>query len=210
MTRIKVCGVVLPDDAALVASLGVDFIGLNFWPRSKRCIARERAPLVAAAARGAGVTKIVGVFVDATLADITAIHARVNLDVIQLHGNESVADAQAIAAATYLPVWKAIAVASPRDLDALDRWPIDAVLLDAPSAGRGGSGLAFDHALARDARERYPTLKLVLAGGLRADTVAAAIATVEPWCVDVASGVEAAAGVKDADKLRAFVAAVGR
>ena len=205
--RIKVCGVVLPDDAALVASLGVDFVGLNFWPRSKRFVAPERAPMVAAVARAAGSVRIVGVFVDADVDDIAAVHARVGLDVVQLHGREDAATCQAVAAATYLPVWKAIAVASARDLAGLDGWPADAFLLDAPTPGRGGSGLSFDHALARDARVRYPSVRFVLAGGLLPETVAGAIATVEPWCVDVASGVEVAPGVKDAEKLRAFVAA---
>jgi phosphoribosylanthranilate isomerase len=206
--RVKVCGVVLPDDAALAASLGVDFIGLNFWPRSKRHVTAARGPLVAAAARGSGAVKIVGVFVDADVDEIAEVHARVGLDVVQLHGDEPLATCQAVANALYVPVWKAIAVGSRRDLEGLEVWPTDAIVLDAPTPGRGGSGVAFDHGLAREARERYASRLFVLAGGLTPDNVAAAIATVEPWCVDVASGVEAAPGIKDATRLRAFVAAV--
>lgn len=207
--RIKICGVTLADDAARVAAAGVDFIGLNFWSRSKRYVAPERAPMLAAAARGAapGAVRIVGVFVDAELDDIVAACARVELDVIQLHGDEHPDTCAAIAKATYRPVWKAIAVSAAPDVAHLDRWPVVAILLDAPTAGRGGAGARFDWAIAREARERHPARAIVLAGGLDADNVAAAIALVEPWAVDVASGVEAGPGIKDATKLAAFVAA---
>ena len=208
--KIKICGVTLIEDAARVAAAGADFIGLNFWPRSKRHVDVERAAALAAAVRGAGPAAIVGVFVDAAAEAIAAVHARVGLDVIQLHGAETAADAAAVAAATGRPVWKAIAAGGPGDLDALDAWPVDAVdalLLDTPTPEKGGSGRSFDWSLARAARERHPARRLVLAGGLHAGNVAAAIAAVGPWAVDVASGVEAAPGVKDAARVAAFVAA---
>jgi phosphoribosylanthranilate isomerase len=207
-TLIKICGVTLADDAARVAAAGADFIGLNFWPKSKRYLAPERAPIIAAAARAAGAPKLVGVFVDPEIDEIVRVCATIELDVIQLHGDESAEMVKRVSAATYRPVWKAIAVGSAKDVEMLDPWPADALLLDAPTAGRGGAGARFDHGLARYARERYPTRMFVLAGGLDANNVAAAIATVEPWAVDVASGVEAAPGIKDAGKLAAFVAAV--
>jgi phosphoribosylanthranilate isomerase len=208
MTRIKICGVTLPDDAARVAAAGADFIGLNFWPRSKRYLAPERAAMIGAIARGAGSAKLVGVFVDPDLADIQAIMARVDLDVIQLHGDESPDLVKQISLGLFRPVWKAVAIGSMRDLEALDRWPAEALLLDAPSAGRGGAGARFDWNLAREARRRFPELDFVLAGGLTPDNVAVAIETVAPWAVDVASGVEAGPGVKDADKVDAFIGAV--
>jgi phosphoribosylanthranilate isomerase len=210
VVKIKVCGVTLPDDAAMVAAAGVDFIGLNFWPRSRRHVEVERAPMIAAAARAAAPAtgvRIVGLFVDAHADEIVAAHAAVGLDRVQLHGDESPDDCRVIARATGLPVWKAIAVASARDLAALADWPVDAILLDAPTAGRGGSGTTFDWALAADAVARHPRLAIVLAGGLGPDNVAAAIAQVRPFAVDVASGVERAPGVKDADRVHAFVAA---
>ena len=208
MTRVKICGVTLADDAARVAAAGVDFIGLNFWPKSRRYLAPERAPIVAAAARAAGQARLVGVFVEPEVDEVLAIAARVELDVIQLHGDETPEACEQIAAALYRPVWKAIAVGGPKDLTRLEAWPADALLLDAPSRGRGGAGTTFDHALAREARERYPARHFVLAGGLDPSNVAAAIALVEPWAVDVASGVEAAPGIKDPAKLAAFLAAV--
>jgi phosphoribosylanthranilate isomerase len=208
MTRIKICGVTLADDAARVAALGVDYIGFNFWPKSKRYLSPDRAPLLAAVARSTGPVKIVGLFVDADPQEITDICAQVHLDVLQLHGDESPDDVGRIGAATKQPIWKAIAVSSARDLDRLEAWPCDAILLDAPTPQRGGAGKPFDWALAAAARRSYPARKLVLAGGLDASSVGAAIAQLAPWAVDVASGVEAAPGVKDPAKLEAFVAAV--
>ncbi|HET9622139.1 MAG TPA: phosphoribosylanthranilate isomerase, partial [Kofleriaceae bacterium] len=125
-----------------------------------------------------------------------------------LHGDETPDDVALVARATGLPVWKAIAVGSAADLDDLERWPADALLLDAPSAGRGGAGVTFDWALAALARTRYPARRFVLAGGLTPDNVGAAIAATAPWAVDVASGVEHAPGRKDPAKVRAFVSAV--
>jgi phosphoribosylanthranilate isomerase len=208
VTRIKICGVTLPDDAARAAAAGVDFIGLNFWPRSKRYVQPERAPMLAAAARGAGTPKLVGVFVDPEPDEVLEIAKAADLDIIQLHGDESADTCKRISLAVYRPVWKAVAVSSARDVEHLDAFSVEAVLLDAPTPGRGGAGARFDHNLARQARERHPRINVVLAGGLTPDTVQAAIALVEPWAVDVASGVEAAPGIKDPAKLTAFVSAV--
>jgi phosphoribosylanthranilate isomerase len=204
--KIKICGVTLPDDAAVAAAAGADFIGLNFWDRSKRRIDPERAPVVAGVARSAGHAQIVGVFVDAHADEIAEIHHAVGLDRVQLHGDEHPDDVQRIADAVGIPIWKAIAVRDARDLAALDEWPVEAILLDAPSAGRGGSGQTFDWLLAASA-QHAPVRPIVLAGGLTPENVGAAIARVKPWAVDVASGVERAPGVKDAAKVRAFIAA---
>jgi len=207
MTKIKICGVTRADDAAAVAASGAHYLGLNFWPRSKRFVSAERAAVVAAAARGAGAVQLVGVFVDATAGEIAAIARGVGLDVIQLHGDETPDDVAAVARATGRPVWKALAVGEPRDLAGLERWPVDAFLLDAPAVGRGGSGKVFDWTLACEARTRDPGRQFVLAGGLGPHNVAAAIAAVAPWAVDVASGVESAPGIKDVLKVAAFIAA---
>jgi len=201
VTLVKICGVTLPDDAAAVAAAGADFIGLNFWPRSKRYLPLERAPVVAA---NAGPAKLVGVFVDAGVDDVLAVTSVVSLDVIQLHGDDTPERVAAIARATSLPVWKAVAVSSAHDVEQLDVWPTEAILLDAATAG---SGKTFDHAIAIAARRAHPARKIVLAGGLDPTTVGAAIRDVQPWCVDVASGVESAPGVKAAAKVAAFIAA---
>ena len=207
-TKIKICGVTLPDDAARVAVAGADFIGLNFWPRSKRYLEPHRAPLVAGAARGSGAALLVGVFVDADLEDVMAIMQHVELDVIQLHGDEDATTITQIADATRRPVWKAVGAASTATIENLHVWPVDAIMLDTPSPQRGGTGTTFDWAIAQEARRRHPARKLVLAGGLDAGNVAAAIQAVAPWAVDVASGVEAGPGIKDPAKIAAFIAAV--
>jgi len=207
MTRIKICGVTLPDDAARVAAGGADFIGLNFWPKSKRYLTPDRAPMIASVVRSTGNAKIVGVFVDPEIDEIQSIVSTVDLDIIQLHGDEDPDQVKKISLAVYRPVWKALPIASQRDLNALDVWPAEALLLDAPTPGRGGAGAAFDWQLAREARQRYPKIKFVLAGGLTPENVAQAIDTVQPWAIDVASGVEAAPGIKDPAKLGAFIGA---
>ena len=207
MTRVKICGVTLLDDAARVAAAGADFIGLNFWPQSKRHVTLDRAPMLAAAARASGTIQTVGVFVDATIQDILAAHAAVDLDIIQLHGYEGPELVAAVVNATKRPVWKAISVRTAEDTERLEIWPADAILLDAPTPGRGGSGTTFDWSLAQAARRRYPALQIVLAGGITPDNVAAAIAEVQPWAIDCASGVEAGPGVKDPDKIAQLIAA---
>lgn len=207
-TKIKICGVTLADDAARVSAAGADYIGLNFWPKSKRYLAPERAPLIAGAARGGGAALVVGVFVDADVEDVLEIMQIVDLDVVQLHGDEDAATILKIGEATKRPVWKAFAAVSTQTIDNLHVWPVDAVMLDTPSPQKGGSGKTFDWNIAREARRRHPARKLVLAGGLDASNVVAAIDAVAPWAVDVASGVEAGPGIKDPAKLTAFIAAV--
>jgi phosphoribosylanthranilate isomerase len=207
MTRIKVCGLTQADDAARVGASGADFIGLNFWPKSKRYLSPERAPLLASIVRSTGTAKLVGVFVDPDVDEVQAIASSVDLDVIQLHGDENPELVKRISLAVYRPVWKALPIASAKDLAHLDVWPAEALLLDAPTPGRGGAGAKFDWNLAREARQRFPKIQFVLAGGLTPENVGGAIATVDPWAVDVASGVEAAPGVKDAAKLAAFIGA---
>lgn len=205
--KVKICGVTLADDAARVSAAGADYVGVNLWKKSKRFVAPARAPILVAAARAAGDAKLVGLFVDAEVDDVIAAANELMLDVIQLHGDESPDDALRIGKGTGKPVWKALPIARARDVEHLHAWPAAAILLDAPTPTRGGAGMTFDWTYAAQARRRHPTISVVLAGGLTPDNVAAAIAAVDPWCVDVASGVELAPGVKDAAKVTAFIAA---
>jgi phosphoribosylanthranilate isomerase len=203
-TKIKICGVTRPHDAAGIATAGADFIGVNFWAKSKRRVTPTEAVAIADAVRAARPIPVVGVFVDLPIDEVIGIAQIARLDMLQLHGDESPADARELAMATGLPVWKAIAAAP--DL-ALGVWDVDAILLDTPSPDKGGTGMTFDWGLAAAARVRHDG-KLVLAGGLAPGNVAAAIAAVHPWAVDVASGVESAPGIKDPAKVAAFIAAV--
>jgi phosphoribosylanthranilate isomerase len=188
-----------PADAALAAALGADYIGMNFWPGSKRFVSVDEGREIAGAVP-AGALKV-GVFVNAAPDDVMMVVMQVGLDLVQIHGDESPATCAA------LPVrWlRALRVAGEADLEAIALYPgAEAILLDAPSAGYGGSGRTFDWSLA--ARAVAASEKpIFLAGGLTPENVGAAVAAVRPYAVDVAGGVESAPGIKDEEKLRRFI-----
>ena len=207
--RIKICGITVPEEAAAIAAEGVDFIGLNFWRKSRRCVLVEPAVELAAAAREAGPPAVVGLFVGADLREIVEVVRRVDLDVVQLHGDETIGYIRELAASTGVPIWKAVPVAGPADVEDLDDLPVEAVVLDASTPARGGSGQTIDWSLAREAVQKSRSPKIVLAGGLTPENVRTAIARVGPWAVDVASGVEWAPGRKDLERVRAFLRAAG-
>lgn len=197
---VKICGLVWPDDAADAVAAGADWIGINFWPRSTRYVDIERAREVAAAARAAGPVEVVGVFVNQPDHYIETAVAVVGLDRVQLHGDEPPA-----VCARYERVVKAVPLASRDDVMRISQYSCEMFLIDTPTAGYGGSGRTGDWTLARAAVEAGH--RVLLAGGLTPDNVAAAIAAVAPAGVDVAGGVEAGPGVKDKDIMRRFVAA---
>lgn len=208
MTWIKICGITRAEDALAAAEAGADAIGFVFYPPSPRALTPARAAEIAAALPP-GVAKV-GVFVDETVARMAEIRARVGLDCIQLHGDEGPEIALALPGAVIRAVRGA-----PRDLDAaarLARYPAAAVLVDGERAGfYGGTGTpAAQSAVAAARRAR----RWILSGGLAPETVAARIAALAPWGVDVSTGVEVPAeaggapGIKDANRIAAFVAAV--
>jgi phosphoribosylanthranilate isomerase len=199
MTEIKVCGLTRPADARRCAELGVDVIGLNFWPGTPRCVDVDRARAILEQWPG----EAVAVFVDPSAARVAEVRERTGIRWVQLHGGESPAFLASLQPFAY----KAVGVGSARDVEAARRFGGADLLLDArvPGAMPGGTGHAFDWALAEAiARER----RLTLAGGLSPENVAEAIGRVRPFRVDVASGVEEAPGLKSAERLEAFVAAV--
>jgi len=196
---VKICGLTLVDDARVAAEAGADWIGLNFWAGSRRRVDRERARAIAAALPAR--VKKVGLFVNAAADEIDAIVDEVGLDLVQLHGDESVEFCRPYAARAV----RALRVGAAADLAPLENHPAATFLLDTPSAGYGGSGRTFDWSLAVAAHAyRRPFL---LAGGLTPDNVAEAVRVVRPYGVDVAGGVERAPGHKDAERVRRFVAA---
>ena len=193
---VKICGVTRLEDALAAARLGADRVGFNFWPRSRRYVTpAAAAALVAALPPG---VLAVGVFVDPTPEELQAAVRASGVRSVQLHGDEPPALCRAVA----LPVVKAIRVKGLGSLSALSAYPVSAFLLDSASPGYGGSGTAFDWALAAQAAARAPVW---LAGGLTPSNVAEAVARVRPLGVDVASGVESAPGVKDAGLMEAFI-----
>ena len=202
--RIKLCGITTRDDAELAVAVGAWAIGLNFWPRSPRRCDLDTATEIAAAVKRR--IEVVGVFVNPTLGQVAAIAEAVGLTIIQLHGDEGPAFCAETARRTGCKVIKAARVHSGADIQALSAFHVDYHLLDSHIPGqRGGTGETFAWELARAHRGRVP---LILSGGLTPENVAEAIAAVHPFAVDVASGVEARPGVKDPDKVRAFVNAV--
>jgi phosphoribosylanthranilate isomerase len=201
---VKICGVTRPEDAEVAAQAGADWIGLNFWPRSRRYVALERAVEVAAAIPGD--VKKVGVFVNAPAPTVVDVAHRVGLDILQFHGDEDAHYLAAFAEEFAGRTLQALRVRDATDLRLLEQLAgVDTVLLDAPSDSYGGSGRTFDWTLARQAKAHGK--RIVLAGGLTPENVAQAIREVRPFGVDVAGGVEASPGVKDADKIRRFLEA---
>jgi phosphoribosylanthranilate isomerase len=204
VTRVKVCGITRLEDAELAAELGAWAIGFVLWPQSPRAVDRAAAVAIAAALRRR--LELVGVFVNATLEEIAHAADELHLTHVQLHGDEGPSFCAEAGRRTGAKVIKAVRVASAADFQDLERYHTDLHLLDTAAKGlRGGSGRTWDWALAARRRRNVP---VILSGGLGADNVAAGIAAVEPWAVDVSSGVEASPGVKDHAKLRAFMAAV--
>ena len=198
MVRVKVCGVTSVSDARMCVEAGVDAVGLNFWAGSARHCDPEVARAIVRELKGQ--TLFVGVFVDASFEEIDALRTSVGLDCIQLHGDEPPE-----LLTKFLPhAYKALRVRGP-DVDAeVARYPGEHVLLDAYVKGMpGGTGAVFDWKLAQRVAQ---TRKLTLAGGLTPANVRAAVEAVRPYCVDTASGVESAPGVKDPAQVRAFVA----
>jgi phosphoribosylanthranilate isomerase len=198
MVRIKICGITNLEDARLAADLGAHALGFIFYPKSPRSVRPDAAreiidnlpPLI----------MTVGVFVDEEAAVVRGIAETAGLDWVQLHGKESPEYCRSLGRR----VIKGFRIKDPSSLALLPdyRGSVQAFLLDTYKAGTaGGTGETFDWALARQAGELG---FIVLAGGLTPANVAQAIHAAQPAAVDVASGVEAAPGKKDPEKLRAF------
>lgn len=201
--RVKICGVTRVEDAVLAATLGADWLGLNFWPGSPRHVDRARARAIARALDGR--VGLAGVFVDAPLAEVEATVAAVGLDLAQLHGDEPAGDHAALAeSGRLLRVFRGVPTQA-----AIDASPRPALfLVDAPHAVlRGGGGATWEWGAA--AGLRFPAPWLV-AGGIRPENAAAALAASGAGGVDVASGVESAPGIKDPGKMERLFMEVGR
>ena len=201
--QIKICGITNLEDARACAELGADMIGLNFYPQSARYIRPQQArEIIEAMPRG---VRPVGVFVDAAAGEIRSIAGSAGLKYVQLHGNvppetcrELASEFRVIRAFSTDGQFKPEDVRSFRECD---------ILVDAHHPNlRGGTGLTCDWPAARATRPfaRF----LILSGGLNAQNVGHAIATVAPHAVDVCSSVESAPGAKDYLAIKNFVAAV--
>ena len=197
-TRVKICGFTRVEDAVYAAHLGVDAIGLVFYPPSPRHVEIEQAIKIVNALPA--FTSVVALFVDEQEARIREVLARVSIDCLQFHGDEP-AEACRIYGKRYI---KAVRMQDGIDIGALALHYHDAagLLLDAYHPGaKGGTGSQFDWELI----PRQCTLPVILAGGLDETNAKQAVQTVRPYALDVSSGVEAEKGVKDSLKMAAFI-----
>ena len=198
--RVKICGVTNLDDAAEAVRLGAWAVGLVHYDKSPRaCDAAEAVRIGAAFRRKC---EVVGVFVNPTLEEVDRAVANAELTIVQLNGAEGAQFCAEVARRTGVKVIKAIHVASAADVHAAEAYRTDFHLFDRRGKGLwGGTGESFDWELLRGHRSDVPE---ILAGGLRPDNVAAAIAVTQPYAVDVASGVELEPGRKDHAAMTAF------
>lgn len=199
-TRVKICGITRAGDLDAALAVAVDALGFVFYPPSPRYLT---APLAADLARRVPpfVTRV-GLFVNAAPEFVRAVLAEVPLDLLQFHGDEPAEYCEQFGK-SYL---KAARVRPELDLlEFAQAYPTaQGLLLDAWVEAYGGAGQSFDWSLIP---ENLP-LPIVLSGGLHALNVAEAVRKIRPWAVDVSSGVEQAKGIKDAEKMAAFMAAV--
>jgi phosphoribosylanthranilate isomerase len=192
---VKICGITNREDALAAAEGGATAIGFNFYRGSSRYINPAQAAEIAV---GLNVVKV-GVFVNESPAEITRISVLVGLNVAQLHGDETAATANQQPGR----IWKAFRVTESWTTGDLDPYSAEAFLLDAPAGSHyGGSGTAFDWTRARCIKHR-----IILAGGLDATNVGAAIQAIGPWGVDACSRLESSPGRKDHNKMRRFIEA---
>jgi phosphoribosylanthranilate isomerase len=193
---VKICGTTTEEDALAAAALGADAVGFVFAPSPRQVSAAHAYDIVR---RLPPEILSIGVFRDEAPKRVVDLCHRVGLRGAQLHGTETAKDTRWVR--ERLPLVIKAFTAGDEALDDAEEYGADAVLVDAPQPG---SGRVFDWSLAQGA----PTgRRMILAGGLRPDNVAEAVARVQPWGVDVCTGVEAEPGRKDAVKLRAFIAA---
>ena len=201
---LKICGVKLEADAERLAALGVDAVGFNFWPQSKRYLDPREGVWMKVLA---GKILRVGVFVNEASDLPFRLFGDGMIDVVQLHGDEDAGTVLRFKEAG-IPVIKALGVKTADDIEAAGRFPADAILLDAHAPQVfGGTGETFDWKLALDFKERFPEMPMVLAGGITPLNAASAASEVAPAALDVASGAEISPGVKDFEKVEALLAA---
>jgi len=201
MTKIKICGIKTVNDALAATEAGADLIGFNFYPKSPRYIGVGRCRDIMSVMRRYGHITYVGVFVNTSVEEIRATMETCGLSLAQLHGDETSRMMQSLNGSAF-KAFRGI----PENLDSFARHDAPALLVDASVKGEyGGTGVTADWHGAAELAKKYP---LLLAGGLTPENVAEAVRQVRPWGVDVASGVETAAGSKDTSRMKAFVRAV--
>lgn len=205
MILVKICGITNLPDAKAAQEAGANMLGFNFYDRSLRRISTAEAAQIRRTLPAE--LQTVGIFVNAKPAEIASLQSLLRFHAVQLHGDEPPATVSEVART--VPVIKAFRVAADFLVVTLDKYhDAFAFLLDGARAGQfGGTGAAADWNVARRAATAH---RVILAGGLTPENVGAAIRSVRPYAVDVASGVESKPGKKDHAKLKEFIAEVRR
>lgn len=202
MTKVKICGITNLEDALLAVEFGADALGFNFYEKSPRYISPQIARRIASDLPYELMK--VGIFVNLAAYRIIEFVDLVGLTAIQLHGDEDSDFVKKLKRNTEAGIIKAFRIGSNFPASSIAEYDVEAVLLDAYTAGEyGGTGERFDWKTAHAAKDL--TSQLYLAGGLTPENVVEAIRTVRPFAVDVASGVESSPGKKDPKKVEAFI-----
>lgn len=206
MTDVKICGITDPESMTAAVENGVRFVGLVFYKPSPRNLDWEIATYLARYVP-TGV-RTVGLFVDPSDEEIEKITNTVQLDMLQLHGNESPGRVAEIKKKFGIQIIKAIKIAQKQDLEIVPGYEVSAdwLMFDAKPAPQdklpGGNGLPFDWTILQDFKSKCPWM---LAGGLNTDNVQEAIQLLNPEAVDVSSGVESQPGKKDPEAIKTFL-----
>ena len=194
---VKICGVTRVEDAEAAVELGADFIGLNFWPGSPRCVDALRAAAISSAVRGA--VGVIGVFVNTSLEEVLARIAEARLDIVQLHGDESPDCVGELPG----PAWRAFRGLPSMDVFRLWAGAAGIVVDSSREDAFGGTGRSWDYAALRELpRDGRP---LLVSGGIRPANARDALLASGADGVDVASGVESSPGIKDREKMRRLI-----
>jgi phosphoribosylanthranilate isomerase len=205
MTKIKICGIKNVTEALAAKDAGADLIGFNFYPKSPRYINVEKCRSIMDVMWKYFHITYVGVFVNASVKEVRATMQICGLNLAQLHGDETSEMLDELGGKAFKAFRGVADMETDKQMIANNA---PAFLVDASVKGLyGGSGVTADWNGAAELAKKYP---LLLAGGLTPENVAEAVRKVRPWGVDVASGVEAAPGKKDAEKMFAFVQSVRR
>ena len=197
MVRVKICGITNPEDAHAAVTAGADALGFVFYEKSPRCINPVAAANIISTLPP--FVQTVGLFVNEDTEKINWTAEFCGLDIVQLHGDETPEDCLEVKRR----VVKAFRIQNIISIDPLKNYQVAGFLLDAWSPDTyGGTGRTFNWELAEAAKQYGP---VILAGGLAPENIAEAIRVVNPYAVDVSSGVESALGKKDAEKVREFI-----
>lgn len=202
-TRIKICGITTKEVARLCVHQGVDAIGLVFYPGSPRAVSAEKAEFIV---KGLSpFTQIVGLFMNASRDEVTTVLKKVPLTLLQFHGEEDVSFCESFKR----PYLKSIGMGQTVNIEEyMSLYPsARGFLLDSNARGMaGGTGHTFDWSTIP------PELRgtIILAGGLNIDNIAEAIRTIQPYAVDLSSGVESSKGVKNPTLIKEFIQEIKR